>query len=286
MNDDSGSKPALWLRIAQFPVTRLLLVGGIVFALIAFNNGFRTKLASSPALATAVTAGMAAVALGVYLCVARYLERRSVPELALPRMGREFGVGALIGVGLYSLAVLALMMLGMYRIDGLNPWTYLLPAIPMALSSGFFEELLFRGVLFRIVEESLGSWIALAVSSLLFGFVHLLNPAGTVLVTDESPSYFAIGQEMVGHHTVNHKAKQYVDPNGYTTNSAEGFFSQVKRSIDGTHHHVSVEHLNRYLGEFDFRYTTRKMSDGERTAELAGKMTCRLSYRPLTGRAA
>lgn len=121
MNDDSGSKPALWLRIAQFPVTRLLLVGGIVFALIAFNNGFRTKLASSPALATAVTAGMAAVALGVYLCVARYLERRSVPELALPRMGREFGVGALIGVGLYSLAVLALMMLGMYRIDGLNP---------------------------------------------------------------------------------------------------------------------------------------------------------------------
>lgn len=57
----------------------------------------------------------------------------------------------------------------------------MLPAIPMALSSGFFEELLFRGVLFRIVEESLGSWIALAVSSLLFGFVHLLNPAGTVL---------------------------------------------------------------------------------------------------------
>lgn len=113
-----------------------------------------------------------------------------------------------------------------------------------------------------------------------------VDPAGTVLVTDESNVYFKIGHEMVGHHTVNHKAKQYVDPDGYTTNSAEGFFSQVKRSIDGTHHHVSVEHLNRYLGEFDFRYSTRKLTDLERTAELAGKMTTRLSYRPLTGRVA
>lgn len=59
----------------------------------------------------------------------------------------------------------------------------------------------------------------------------------------------------------------------------------MKRSIDGTHHHVSVEHLNRYLGEFDFRYSTRKLTDVERTAELAGKMTCRLTYRPLTGAA-
>lgn len=109
-----------------------------------------------------------------------------------------------------------------------------------------------------------------------------VNPAATTLVTDEAPTYTGIGRKMADHRTVNHKAKQYVDPDGYTTNAVEGFFSQVKRSIDGTHHHVSVEHLNRYLGEFDFRYSTRRMSDLERTAELAGKMTCRLSYRPLT----
>ncbi|MGI8806523.1 MAG: transposase [Acidimicrobiales bacterium] len=44
---------------------------------------------------------------------------------------------------------------------------------------------------------------------------------------------------------------------------AEGLFSQLKRSLDGTHHHVSVQHLPRYLAEFDFRYTTRK---GQRLA--------------------
>ena len=57
----------------------------------------------------------------------------------------------------------------------------MLPAVAMALSSGIFEELLFRGALFRIVEEWFGSWISLAVSSFVFGFVHLLNPAGTII---------------------------------------------------------------------------------------------------------
>jgi membrane protease YdiL (CAAX protease family) len=72
-------------------------------------------------------------------------------------------------------------VLGIYRIEGLNPWIFLLPAVAMALSAGIFEELLFRGVLFRTLEEVFGSWIALVVSSFVFGFVHLLNPAGTVM---------------------------------------------------------------------------------------------------------
>ncbi len=50
----------------------------------------------------------------------------------------------------------------------------------MALSSGIFEELLFRGVLFRSVEDMFGSWVSLAVSSLVFGGVHLMNPQGTL----------------------------------------------------------------------------------------------------------
>ena len=56
-----------------------------------------------------------------------------------------------------------------------------------------------------------------------------------------------------------------------TTNHAEGFFSQLKRSIDGTRDHVSVEHLPRYLAEFDFRYSTRKASDTDRMARMMGQ---------------
>ena len=56
-----------------------------------------------------------------------------------------------------------------------------------------------------------------------------------------------------------------------TTNHAEGYFSQLKRSLDGTHHRVSVEHLPRYLAEFDFRYSTRKLSDTQRMERMIGQ---------------
>ena len=55
----------------------------------------------------------------------------------------------------------------------------MIPAAAMAVKSGIFEELVFRGVLFKSVEDMAGSWIAIIVSSLVFGFLHLLNPDAT-----------------------------------------------------------------------------------------------------------
>lgn len=102
------------------------------------------------------------------------------------------------------------------------------------------------------------------------------------LVTDESGAYFKIGGHFADHRTVNHGQGEYVAADGSTTNDVEGYFSQLKRSLDGTHHHVNVEHLDRYLAEFDFRFSTRKVSDAERVRALAGQMGGeRLSYRPL-----
>ena len=70
-----------------------------------------------------------------------------------------------------------------------------------------------------------------------------------------------------------------------STNKAENFFSQVKRSIEGTHHSVSRDHLNRYLAEFAFRYSTRNLSDADRMSVLLGKVHGRrLMYRmPTSG---
>jgi hypothetical protein len=95
-------------------------------------------------------------------------------------MGRQLGIGLLIGAGLYTACELILMALGIYRIDGLNPLSYLIPAVAMAISSSVFEEMLFRGVLFRSVETWFGSWAALVVSSLVFGLTHLVNPQATL----------------------------------------------------------------------------------------------------------
>ncbi len=64
---------------------------------------------------------------------------------------------------------------------------------------------------------------------------------------------------------MNHGRREYVRGD-VTTNTIEGFFSLLKRGIYGTFHSVSKEHLHRYLAEFEYRYNTRKMDDGERTA--------------------
>lgn len=177
---DSAAIPS-WQRILQFPLTRLILLGGLLFFLMGVSNGFRLRFASMPLASIGMAAAMAALGFAVYLGIVRFVERRPVSELSLAGMGRELGIGMLVGASLYALCVLILILLGMYRIEGLNPWSFVLPAVALALSSGVFEELLFRGALFRIVEEWLGSWISLAVSSLVFGLVHLFNPAGTVI---------------------------------------------------------------------------------------------------------
>lgn len=77
------------------------------------------------------------------------------------------------------------------------------------------------------------------------------------------------------HSRVNHNVKEYVRYESglcITTNAVEGYFANLKRGINGVYHFVGKQHLHRYLSEFDFRYNTRKTSDGERTV-LALKQT-------------
>jgi membrane protease YdiL (CAAX protease family) len=180
MLQDSMPVRPLWLRFLQFPLTRIILLGGTIFYLMAVNNGFLEQFKGDPVLALAITAGMGLVAIAIYVGYGTFIERREVSELSLPGMGREWAIGASIGAGLFSACVLILFILGIYRVEGLNPWTFLIPGVAMALSAGLFEELVFRGVLFRSVEDLFGSWISVAVSSFVFGAVHLFNPEATL----------------------------------------------------------------------------------------------------------
>jgi len=77
------------------------------------------------------------------------------------------------------------------------------------------------------------------------------------LMTDENAAYTKLGKEFDGHATVNHSANEYARLGGFVhVNSAENYFSIFKRGVIGTFHHISEQHLHRYLAEFDFRYTT------------------------------
>lgn len=101
------------------------------------------------------------------------------------------------------------------------------------------------------------------------------------LMTDELASYGKIGREFAGHTTVNHSADEYVRLGGFAhTNTAECRHSLMKRAVFGTHHSISEAHLPRYLTEWDFKWNTRKLKDGERAAvALKGIEGKRLTYR-------
>ena len=97
------------------------------------------------------------------------------------------------------------------------------------------------------------------------------------LNTDESRLYDKVGAAYASHDTVNHSADEYVRFDEVTkriatTNTVEGFFGNAKRSLDGTHHHVSEKYLPLYLAEIDHKYNTRTVSDGERTVLGIQKM--------------
>lgn len=101
------------------------------------------------------------------------------------------------------------------------------------------------------------------------------------LMTDELGSYDPIGREFAGHYTVNHSAGVYSLLGDFHVNTTECRFSLMKRAIFGSHHSVSEAHLPRYLGEWDFKWNTRKISDGERATLIAkGIEGKRLTYRP------
>lgn len=103
------------------------------------------------------------------------------------------------------------------------------------------------------------------------------------LMTDDAAHYGGLGKHFRRHSTIRHSWKVYARKEGdvlISTNTIEGYFSILKRGINGVYHHVGKQHLHRYLSEFDFRYNSRQITDGERSLLAIKKVTGkRLMYR-------
>jgi transposase-like protein len=111
-----------------------------------------------------------------------------------------------------------------------------------------------------------------------------VNMAQSRLHSDGWAGYRELGRSSSPTSGLTDTSYEYVR-GGVSTNQVENYFSQLKRSIDGTHHHVSREHLHRYLAEFDFRYSTWKLTDSARMQEMIDQAGGRrLTYqRPTRG---
>jgi membrane protease YdiL (CAAX protease family) len=123
----------------------------------------------------------AVVPLVAYLLLVKLIERRPVRELAPRRLAPDGALGLAAGVLLFSAVVGVLWLLGSYHVTAFNPSPHwILAAATVGLGAGIGEEIICRGVLYRIVEEGLGSWMALLFSALFFGAAHLHNPGATL----------------------------------------------------------------------------------------------------------
>lgn len=111
---------------------------------------------------------------------------------------------------------------------------------------------------------------------------QLSDARKTALMTDGEGQYRLLADMFASHEVVNHGIGEYVRGNAHT-NTIEGYFSILKRGIIGTYHHVSAEHLKRYLAEFDWRYNEREalgVNDTERFEKaIPGIVGKRLTYR-------
>ena len=118
--------------------------------------------------------------LAAYLFLVLSIERRRPAELAWHKLLPHGALGIAIGVLLISAVVGVLWLSGSYHVIGTDPDAPWLAALLVGgLASAIAEELVFRGILFRVTEEGLGTWAALAVSALVFGALHIANRGAT-----------------------------------------------------------------------------------------------------------
>ncbi|MGZ3438426.1 MAG: CPBP family intramembrane glutamic endopeptidase [Polyangia bacterium] len=169
----------LW-RFLQSPVTRLVIGLVVVIGATIAVQAAAQALHLPPALGA--LAAIAAV-VGSYVAFVRLIERRPVVELGRARAAGEVGRGMALGAALFAGTIVVLSLLRVCHLERGDGWRALVPALVMSLAAAFSEEILVRGLLFRIVEESLGSWIAVVLSAGLFGVLHAFNHGATIVST-------------------------------------------------------------------------------------------------------
>jgi membrane protease YdiL (CAAX protease family) len=116
-----------------------------------------------------------------YVCYVRLIEWRAAEELSPRAMFPDLGWGILTGACLCGAVVGVLWLLGYYGVTAVNGLAATVPLFAASVVSAYVEEIVARGIVFRIMEEGLGTWLALAGSAILFGLVHIFNPNATIL---------------------------------------------------------------------------------------------------------
>jgi hypothetical protein len=171
----------LWRRIVDFPLVAMMIALALfIFATaLGYNLGKLVPTGLPDRVIVLAAINLLLVLLAYKLVIVRLGEH---PRDDLPALDsvRDLGKGLGAGVALFGIAVAIAAALGVYRVVGWgDPSALLVDLLIVGIVPGLIEELLFRGILFRWIEELGGSWAALVITSALFGLAHILNPGAT-----------------------------------------------------------------------------------------------------------
>lgn len=193
MSADTIQTPSRLLLFWRHPLTRMF-ARIVLFALFAFALGAAMRLLipmkplESPADQLAVSGiepwlrairSLLPIGLAYWLLV-RWIERRRVTELAPRKLPLHAVTGWAVGTAIMLVAAGAMALSGVLDVRGVNHGISLLtPLVVLGIGPGIGEEIIARGILFRVVEEAMGTWFALALSAAVFGLAHYGNPNAT-----------------------------------------------------------------------------------------------------------
>ena len=168
------ARPGKLWSVLQFPMTRLVVAA---LPLLAVMGATELAIVTLGLAAGGMTSSLIALAGGlvsvaVYAGCVRWIERRRLVELGGVCAAGELGGGFAVGFGLFVVTVGLLVLIGVGRVDGGDGLAAIVPWLLWVAGTATSEEIVFRGVLFRILEERLGTWISLALTAALFGGLH------------------------------------------------------------------------------------------------------------------
>ena len=177
-------------KVIQFPLVRIIIASLFLGPVFLLNKVFRIVVTTSaPAdmrtyFAYAEAIVFFIVFLAAYSLYAKHIEKRKAFEVSLKLSWKEFGKGFFISMVLVGAVVALLAVIGSYMIAGWNPDKKVVIDLFIKFMIGaLIEEIIFRLIIFRLTEELLGTWIALIIQAVLFGFAHMANDNSTLFTS-------------------------------------------------------------------------------------------------------
>src|SRR5215472_41649 len=189
LGNDTTSAPSRLPAALTWMPAQLVLLFVVLVAIDIACQFFGVQLVhAAPAVLRDAARVLAALILSVVMIAAyrflvRVLEQRTADELQNATAVRGLVPGVLVGAGLFVLVYAILWALGAVTFGGIAGLAGVGQALATAIASAVGEEIVFRGVVYRRLEERLGTVIALLVSAALFGLVHAGNPGANWVST-------------------------------------------------------------------------------------------------------